>query len=88
MNFVTQWLDSQLKDFSKRINAVFVKKNDLKKYTTHESGLYKITVDADGNISSAVPVTKEDIVKLGVAYGFDFSIGDDGNLYVTEKSGS
>ena len=32
MNFVTQWLDSQLKDFSKRINKVFVRKDEIEKY--------------------------------------------------------
>lgn len=35
-------------------------------YDVHESGLYKITVDAFGHISSVVAVSKEDIVGLGI----------------------
>lgn len=35
-------------------------------YTVQSSGLYKITVDSTGHISSVVPVTKGDIVALGI----------------------
>ena len=35
-------------------------------YTVRASGLYKITVDANGHVSDAVAVTKEDITALGI----------------------
>ena len=35
-------------------------------YTVQSSGLYKITVDSTGHISSVAPVTKYDIVDLGI----------------------
>ena len=35
-------------------------------YTVQSSGLYKITVDSTGHISSVVPVTKDDIVALDI----------------------
>ena len=35
-------------------------------YTVQSSGLYKITVDSTGHISSVVPVSKGDIVALGI----------------------
>ena len=35
-------------------------------YTVQSSGLYKITVDSTGHISSVAPVTKDDIVLLGI----------------------
>lgn len=35
-------------------------------YTAKTSGLYKMTVDATGHISATSPVTKEDIVNLGI----------------------
>ena len=35
-------------------------------YDVHESGLYKITVDELGHISSVVAVSKDDIVGLGI----------------------
>ena len=35
-------------------------------YPAQSSGLYKITVDSTGHISSVVPVTKDDIVVLGI----------------------
>ena len=35
-------------------------------YTVQSSGLYKITVDSTGHISSVAPVTKDDIVVLGI----------------------
>ena len=35
-------------------------------YTVQSSGLYKITVDSTGHISSVAPVTKNDIVVLGI----------------------
>ena len=35
-------------------------------HTAYESGIYKVTVDAEGHISAAVAVTKDDIVALGI----------------------
>ena len=34
--------------------------------TDYASGFYKVTVDAEGHVSNAVAVTKEDIVALGI----------------------
>ena len=34
--------------------------------TAHESGLYKVTVDAQGHVTDADPVAKEDITGLGI----------------------
>lgn len=57
---------------------------DVPKYTPKESGLYNITVDEYGNVSSVTPVTKEDIMNLGIAAGYEFSV-ENGHLYVTPK---
>ena len=35
-------------------------------YTSHQSGLYKISVDGTGHINGATAVSKEDITKLGI----------------------
>lgn len=35
-------------------------------YTAQASGLYKVTVDASGHVSAAIPATKEDITALGI----------------------
>lgn len=35
-------------------------------YTAAESGLYKLTVDAQGHVTAATEVTKEDIIALGI----------------------
>lgn len=35
-------------------------------HTAHDSGLYKVTVDAQGHVSDAEAVTKEDITGLGI----------------------
>ena len=35
-------------------------------HTAHESGLYKVTVDAQGQVTDADPVAKEDITGLGI----------------------
>lgn len=35
-------------------------------HTAHESGLYKVTVDAQGHVTDADPVAKEDITGLGI----------------------
>lgn len=58
---------------------------DVPKYTPKESGLYNITIDEYGNVSSVTPVTKEDIMKLGIVSGYDFSVGENGHLYVAPK---
>ena len=36
------------------------------KFTEHESGLYKITVNDEGHVSDATSVTKDDITALGI----------------------
>lgn len=36
------------------------------KFTEHEAGLYKITVNYEGHVSDATAVTKEDITALGI----------------------
>lgn len=46
MNFVMQWLDAQLKDFSKRISEVFVKKDEIEKYEPK----YEFIVDENGDL--------------------------------------
>lgn len=58
---------------------------EIPKYTPAKSGFYKIEVDENGNVSSVTPVTKEDIIGLGVDTGYDFVVGDDGHLYVKPK---
>lgn len=35
-------------------------------YTTKAAGAYKVTIDASGHVSAAVPITKEDITNLGI----------------------
>ena len=35
-------------------------------HTAYAEGMYKVTVDAEGHVSNAVAVTKEDIVALGI----------------------
>ena len=35
-------------------------------HTAHESGVYKVTVDAQGHVTDADPVAKEDITGLGI----------------------
>ncbi len=87
MKFLTkEWLEMQLENFAEIIGSVFVKKDDLKKYTPIESGFYKISVDEDGNVSSVEPVTKDDIIQLGIVTGYDFTLDEDGNLYYEPKS--
>lgn len=63
---------------------IFVVKNgkvEVKEYTPYKSGIYKITVDEYGNISSAIPVTKEDIMALGIETGYEFQIEDNRLFY-------
>ena len=36
------------------------------KFTPHDAGLYKITVNGEGHVSNATAVTKEDITALGI----------------------
>lgn len=87
MKFLTkEWLEKQLENFAEIIGSVFVKKDDLKKYTPIESGFYKISADEDGNVSSVEPVTKDDIIQLGIVTGYDFTLDEDGNLYYEPKS--
>lgn len=50
-----------------------------------QSGLYKIAVDEYGNVTSAVPAEREDIMSLGIVSGYDFMVVD-GSLYVKPKT--
>ena len=47
-------------------------------YTSRTSGLYKVTVDSSGHVSSASPVSKSDITNLGIP-------GSDTNTWVALK---
>lgn len=86
MGFLTkEWLETQLENFAVKIGSVFVKKDDLKKYTPIESGFYKISVDENGNVDSVEPVTKEDIVRLGIVAEYIFTLDEEGNLYYEPK---
>lgn len=60
---------------------------EIPKYAPAKSGFYKIEVDESGNVSSVAPVTKEDIIGLGIDMGYEFSVGENGHLYVKPKSG-
>lgn len=59
---------------------------DIPQYTPKESGIYKITVDEQGNVSSATPVTKQDLLDFGIVTEYDFTVGYDGHLYVKPKT--
>lgn len=86
MKFLTKsWIELQFKNFSKKISSVFVKKTDIKEYPPLESGIYKISTDKYGNISSATPVTKQDLLDLGIVTEYEFFLGDDGDLYCEAK---
>lgn len=54
-------------------------------YTPKQSGIYKITVDETGHISSAVPVTKQDIIDADIFPEYDFTIDEDGELTYSIK---
>ena len=58
-------------------------------HTVHNSGLYKVTVDAEGHVSNAVAVTKGDITGLGIpaqdtTYG-DATTGASGLMSAADK---
>lgn len=44
-------------------------------YTAKASGLYKVTVDAEGHVSAVAAVTKDDITALGIP-GSDTKYGN------------
>lgn len=46
--------------------VIEVKEYTHPKFTEHEAGLYKITVNYEGHVSDATAVTKEDITALGI----------------------
>lgn len=51
-------------------------------HPTHEakaSGLYKVTVDAEGHVSAAAPVEKADITGLGIPFFVPLDCGIPGN---------
>lgn len=54
-------------------------------YTPKQSGIYKITVDDTGHISSATPVTKQDIIDADIFPEYDFTIDEDGELTYSIK---
>lgn len=58
--------------------------SEVPEYTPAESGLYKITVDNSGNVSSVTPVTKEDIEELGIVGEYEFEVRD-GSLFYGAK---
>ena len=62
-----------------------MKKSDLKKYPPMDAGIYKISVDEYGNVSSATPVTKQDLLNFGIVTEYDFEIKD-GDLYYSPKT--
>lgn len=60
-------------------------------HTAHESGLYKVTVDAQGHVSNAEAATKVDITNLGIpaqdtTYQPAVANGDDGLLTGADKA--
>ena len=59
---------------------------DIPSYPPKQSGIYKITVDETGHISSAVPVTKQDIIDADIFPEYDFAVDDDGELTYSVKS--
>lgn len=56
-------------------------------HTAHTNDLYKITVDAQGHVTEAVKVTKEDIVALGIPGSNTTYDGDRGISLVEGKFG-
>lgn len=54
-------------------------------YTPKQSGIYIITVDETGHISSAIPVTKQDIIDADIFPEYDFTIDEDGELTYSIK---
>lgn len=54
-------------------------------YTPVKSGIYKITVDELGHISSAVPITKKDVIDADIFPEYDFSVDDEGELTYSVK---
>ena len=60
--------------------------SEIPKYTPAKSGLYKITVDSAGNVSAVSPVTKDDLMQLGIITEYEFEVGSDGKLYYSSKS--
>lgn len=84
--FLTRsWVELQFKNFAKEISEFFVKKDELKKYEPMEADIYKISVDEYGNVSSATPVTKQDLMDFGIITEYEFFLGNDGHLYYESK---
>lgn len=87
MKFLTKsWIELQFNNFAKKISSVFVKRTELKEYEPLEPGIYKISVDKHGNVSSATPVTKQDLLDFGIITEYEFSIKN-GHLYYSPKIG-
>lgn len=66
---------------------LFAFKTDIPEKYTHPtypprtSGLYKITVDEQGHVTSVQEVVKSDILDLGIFSDESFELTDDGKLY-------
>lgn len=60
---------------------------DIPQYEPKKSGIYKISVDEYGNVKSAAPVTKQDLLDFGIVTEYDFEIKD-GDLYYSPKTGA
>ena len=76
---IKKWL-SDLKPVA--FTGKFSDLTEIPQYAPKESGIYKITVDRQGNVSSATPVTKQDLLDFGIVTEYEFSVGKDGHLYV------
>lgn len=79
---IKKWL-SDLKPVA--FTGKFSDLTEIPQYTPKESGIYKITVDEQGNISSATPVTKQDLLDFGIVTEYEFFMDDDGYLYYEPK---
>lgn len=79
---IKKWL-SDLKPVA--FTGKFSDLEEIPSYVPHSSGIYKIEVDEYGNISSASPVTKEDLLEFGIVTEYDFEIKD-GDLYYSPKT--
>lgn len=79
---IKKWL-SDLKPVA--FSGKFSDLTEIPQYTPKQSGIYKITVDEQGNVSSATPVTKQDLLDFGIVTEYEFSMDDDGYLYYEPK---
>lgn len=72
--FVAKDGDKQLSDNNftdellAKLNGIEAEANKYEhaEHTAHDHGFYKVTVDAEGHVSNATAITKQDIVDLGI----------------------